>query len=256
MKKFAAEKLDINQTIDRLDVSIKWANTVLKRLAPYLPEGNLNILEIGCAQGRALIGLAKAGHSSNGVEPNVNAIKIAKELASRENVVINIREGWAEDIPFDSNLFDLVLAFAVMEHVNDLEKSLSEVYRVLKPGGIFWFSSASAMCPIQHEIDGFPFFGWYPDRVKKKIMLWAVRKKPELVGFTEHPAINWWTPNNARERLQKAGFKFIGDQWDLRMKSEDAGIKSFFINLAKRYSLIRLFGNIVYPGCSYAAMKR
>jgi len=53
--------------------------------------------------------------------------------------------------------FDIVLAMSVKEHVQDLDKALEEIYRVLKPGGLFWFYSPSSMCPFQGEIKGFPF---------------------------------------------------------------------------------------------------
>lgn len=42
----------------------------------------------------------------------------------------------AEDLPFEDNSFDLVYSSHVLEHIPDQNKALSEIYRVLKPGGI------------------------------------------------------------------------------------------------------------------------
>jgi SAM-dependent methyltransferase len=254
-KQQAAESYNIDQARDLLSTSVQWAAIVLERLSPFLPQGRLKILEIGAAQGRTLIGLAKLNHEACGIEPYIPAIEIARDLAVEEQVDIDIREGRAEEIPFPANMFDLVLAFSVMEHVEDLDASLQEISRVIKPGGIFWFNSASAMCPSQGEIRGFPLFGWYPDKIKKGIMRWAVIKRPELVGFTEHPAIHWWTPYNARRRLANAGFDQVWDRWDLRLPSEGSGISQSAANLAKRFDWLRLPGDIVYSGCSYAARK-
>ena len=39
------------------------------------------------------------------------------------------------DIPFDDNTFDAAMCNHVMEHVNDDIKAMSEIHRVLKPGG-------------------------------------------------------------------------------------------------------------------------
>ena len=67
---------------------------------------------------------------------------------------------------------------SVMEHVEDVDAALSEIHRVTREGGIFWFNSASARSPRQNEISRFPLFGWYPDPVKRRIMLWAKTTVP------------------------------------------------------------------------------
>jgi SAM-dependent methyltransferase len=46
----------------------------------------------------------------------------------------------AEGIPYDDNTFDLVVGHAVLHHIPDVELSLREVVRVLKPGGRFVFA--------------------------------------------------------------------------------------------------------------------
>src|SRR4029077_17906297 len=46
----------------------------------------------------------------------------------------------AEGIPYEDNTFDLVVGHAVLHHIPDVELSLREVVRVLKPGGRFVFA--------------------------------------------------------------------------------------------------------------------
>jgi SAM-dependent methyltransferase len=48
--------------------------------------------------------------------------------------------GQMEKIPFEKSFFDHVFAFEVLEHTEDDFLALKEVYRVLKPGGVFVFS--------------------------------------------------------------------------------------------------------------------
>ena len=48
---------------------------------------------------------------------------------------------YAENIPFQDNSFDLILNISSVDHMNDYKKFISEVYRVLKPGGKFLISS-------------------------------------------------------------------------------------------------------------------
>ena len=41
-------------------------------------------------------------------------------------------------LPYDDNSFEAVLSMGVLEHVEDEEKPIKEVYRILKPGGLFF----------------------------------------------------------------------------------------------------------------------
>src|SRR5688500_16473452 len=141
LKRIATEQIHIDEAAERLALSEKWLGAIMNRVNPFLPPGPLKVLDVGCAQGRLLVGLARMGHDAYGVEPWKQSIEVAQELAKRENTPITIKQGYAESIPYPSNTFDLVLATSVMEHVQDVELALKEVYRVLKPGGIFWYNS-------------------------------------------------------------------------------------------------------------------
>jgi SAM-dependent methyltransferase len=256
MKQQAAETMSVQQATDRLAVSEEWLHKVLYRLEPLLQQQGLpHILDVGAAQGRTLIALGRLGYEAQGVEPWDAAIEVAEQLAASEGVSISIRKGSAESIPFDDASFDLVLAFSVMEHVTDLERSLREINRTLRPGGIFWFYSASARCPRQAEISRFPLFGWYPDALKRRIMLWARDRRPALVGYTDTPALHWWTPAKARRLLREAGFVEIWDRWDLIAPDELTGPKGRLASLAKRNRAVRLLADVVEEGCAYAARK-
>jgi len=257
MSRFAAtEAITLERATEKLPKSERYVGTVVSRIRDHLiAKPNLNVLDIGAAQGRGLIALNRLGFTACGVEPWDEAREVAKELAAQENCQIQIEKGWAEDIPFGDDSFDLVIAMSVMEHVVDLEKSLAEIYRVLRPGGLFWFNSASSVCPRQNEIGAFPAFGWYPDAIKRKIMIWAQHNKPELVGYTEAPALHWWTPSKANRLLRGVGFNEIWDRWDLRKLEEESGLRQKILRSIKQYRLARFFADVAVGGCSYAARK-
>ena len=194
------------------------------------------------------------GHQAVGVEPHAPALAVAAELAASQGVVIDAREGTAESIPCESGQFDLVLAFSVMEHVSDLDRSLAEIFRVLKPGGTFWFNSASAMCPVQGEITHLPLFGWYPDGLKRRIMYWARDNRPAWVGYTQTPAIHWWTPRKARRILRVPASPtsaIVPASRSRRGGSKKAPV----VARIRRNAALRAVGDIFVPDCSYAAVK-
>ena len=143
----------------------------------------------------------------------------------------------------------------MIEHVQDAEAAFNEVYRVLKPGGIFWFSASSSLCPRQSEIAGFPCFGWYPDRLKRRIMEWAKTHKPHLVGHTQTPAIQWFTPRKARRMLHKAGFTKVYDRWYLRLPSEGGRLYRWALGIIKLNAVTKFVADVLPRGSSYAALK-
>lgn len=70
------------------------------------------------------------------------AIDTAESLPKQETRPIQQIVGCAEAIPFENSLADIVLCNQVLEHVKNPEKAVSEMYRLLKPGGIlYWFGS-------------------------------------------------------------------------------------------------------------------
>ncbi|MBC7864316.1 MAG: class I SAM-dependent methyltransferase [Bacteroidia bacterium] len=82
-----------------------------------------NVVDIGCGYGKHRTVVEAAGGKWTGVEP----------FEGGAHTVV----GDAENLPFENNVFDVVIMDAVLEHIPDAAKAISEVSRVLKPGGIF-----------------------------------------------------------------------------------------------------------------------
>lgn len=252
----ATEQRSMEDILKTLPEQTKWAGIVFSRLRriAVIPEDAI-VLDIGSAGGEFLVGCIRLGYRCEGIEPWEEARRNTSRLANVLGVQLSCVDGRAESIPFDDDTFDVVHASYVMEHVSDVKRSFSEVYRVLKPGGVFWFSAASAMCPVQDEIRGFPLFGWYPERVKRRIMNWAKDAKPSLVGFTKTPAINWFTPWKARELLSRQGFKQTYDRWDIRGTDEGGQLHRVALKVIRATALSKITADVLIPNCAYAAVK-
>lgn len=94
-----------------------------------------SVLEIGCGNGRDSIFFARAGLDVTAIDVAPSAIKLAKENAKGAKVSIDFKVANAEKLPFDDSQFEAVFSLSVL-HATKLEKSLTEVNRVLEKDGM------------------------------------------------------------------------------------------------------------------------
>jgi SAM-dependent methyltransferase len=87
------------------------------------------ILDVGCGTGANLLMLSQFG-DAEGVDISEDALAFC-----RERGLANVKLGAAEKLPYDDGTFDLVTALDVVEHLDDDLSGLSEMRRVLRPGG-------------------------------------------------------------------------------------------------------------------------
>jgi SAM-dependent methyltransferase len=102
---------------------------ILAYLDRYVGAGqDLEVLDVGCGAGNMAHHLAHYGHVV-GVDMNPKPLQVATERG------LDVREGSADDLPFDDQQFDLVALLDTVEHVPNEHGVFAECHRVLKPGG-------------------------------------------------------------------------------------------------------------------------
>ena len=123
-----------NALLDQLPVKFNYFLSLIDS------PNNLNVLDIGCGGGLLAEEFAKIGANVTGVDSSEVSIKIAREHAQENDLDIKYLVGNAEELPLDDK-FDVVVCADVFEHVDDIEKCISEISRVLKSGGILFYDT-------------------------------------------------------------------------------------------------------------------
>ncbi|HIK46920.1 MAG TPA: 3-demethylubiquinone-9 3-O-methyltransferase [Leptolyngbyaceae cyanobacterium M65_K2018_010] len=99
------------------------------------------VLDVGCGGGFTCEFLAQRGAQVWGIDPSVACIEAARTHATQAGFSIHYHQGTAEALPFADHSFDRVVCVDVLEHVADPQQAVTEMARVLKPGGVFCFDT-------------------------------------------------------------------------------------------------------------------
>ena len=158
---------------------------LLKRLGGTLD--GLTVLEIGCGRGLGTHELFKQMNAGKiiAIDYDPGMIERArKRLAAYPASQLEIRVGDATQIKEDDQSFDAIVTFAALHHVPDWQKAVSEIARLLKPGGRFFFEEVTAQ--------------W-------------IHRWPYRVLF-EHPMENRFSGQQFIDELERQGIE-MGDNW-------------------------------------------
>jgi len=111
----------------------------------------MKILDAGCGGGRNLVYFLRSGFQCFGIDQNAEAVEYVRSLAREIAPAIptdNFQVSKVEEMPFPDKSFDAVLSSAVLHFAADerhFDRMLREMWRVLKPSGLFFARLASTI---------------------------------------------------------------------------------------------------------------
>lgn len=179
----------------------------------FLPGARL--LEAGCGLGRWVRFLKDRGYQMTGLEYNVEAVDMVKKAWPDLEVI----QGDCEASPFQDNQFDGVLSFGVVEHwIEGPQKPLSDLLRVLKPGGKAYIS-----VPCYTAVRAFKRAFWWNELVgaPRALAGMFIKNAPKPLSRLDsrylYPVYPAWgnffeyrmSPKNFRQEVEAAGFEVL-----------------------------------------------
>ena len=158
---------------------------VINAVLDELPAGG-RVLDVGCGTGEQVRHCGELGFRVTGIEPSASMRAVAQRL----NPGVPILDGTITRLPFQQDTFDGVLAMEVLRYLHpiDIHASYREILRVLKPGGVAFFTMVN-----RYALDG--YYLYYALTVARARLLG--RESPAHCEFV--------TPGEVRQDLGALG---------------------------------------------------
>ena len=175
------------------------------------------VLDVGCGSGVVTREIARRVGSAGwavGLDPSPALLAVARELAREAGLAdrVEFREGSALRLPFPDAFFDAVVCATVLSHVPNGVTAISELVRVLRPGGrLGVFDFDSAMTIYSH-----------PDRgLTRRI----------VAAASDATAVDGWLGRRLPMLFWQAGLTDVRVRGFFPLDTERG---SFYVNLAER----------------------
>jgi len=171
-----------------------------KKMLCSLITPEMNILEVGCGPGYFTETLANTNARISAIDISPEFIQLAKKNIIKDNVKFSIENGY--NLSFADNTFDQIIGSSILHHL-DVPQALSEFYRILKPGGLIFFTEPNMLNPhvyLERKV-GFirKMFDVSPDETA--FVRWKLKKDLIAHGFIHaklipfdflHPLVPDW----------------------------------------------------------------
>ena len=188
-------------------IDVKWRKKVVALVGEQKPH---QVLDIATGTGDLAINLAKTGANRIiGLDLSEGMLAVGRKKVEKEQLshLIELVQGDSEALPFENDTFDAITVAFGVRNFEDLDKGLSEIYRVLKPGGIFVILETSV--PTK-----FPFKQGYNFYTKNLLPLIGklFSKDEDAYSYLSESAAAFPYGERFNNILRKVGFTKVEDK--------------------------------------------
>ncbi|HEY9184166.1 MAG TPA: bifunctional demethylmenaquinone methyltransferase/2-methoxy-6-polyprenyl-1,4-benzoquinol methylase UbiE [Salegentibacter sp.] len=197
---------DLNRVIS-FGTDVKWRKKVIALVASQNPK---SILDIATGTGDLAIQMAPIkAERIVGLDLSEGMLKVGRKKIAAKNLDSRIEmiQGDSEALPFDDNTFNAITVAFGVRNFESLEKGLAEIYRVLKPGGIFVVLETSVPTKFPFK-QGYRFYSGYVLPLIGK----AFSKDKDAYSYLSESAASFPYGENFNNILKKIGFTNVEHQ--------------------------------------------
>jgi 2-polyprenyl-6-hydroxyphenyl methylase/3-demethylubiquinone-9 3-methyltransferase len=212
----------------------------------------LEVADIGCGAGTQSVVWAEQGHNVRALDVNAPLVALARERAQQRGYSIDFRVGSATNVPWGGEQVDVCIANELLEHVVDWRSCINEFTRILRPGGVLFFTTTNWLCPRQAEFN-LPLYSWYPPPLKRRYEALSLTTKPELANFAKYPAVHWFSFYQFR-RLLNPQFRCL-DRFDIMDLSNKSAAAHLLVTAIRALPPLRWAGQVCTAGTVVLAIK-
>ncbi|PWB38225.1 MAG: hypothetical protein C3F02_04435 [Parcubacteria group bacterium] len=158
-------------------------------------------LDLGCGTGRLANSLLSITAEVYGLDFSKEVIKIAQQ----KYPALKLTCGQVVDLPYDNDIFDLVVINGSLHHFFAVERTLKESRRVLKPGGFFVLLGEPNSQFL--KLSNIFFYIWLLNRIVVNII--SFFKINKSLAEDIEPEAESYVPARLREIIEAVGFKVV-----------------------------------------------
>jgi len=196
-----SENYDGLNRVISLGIDMKWRKKVVALVAEKKPE---TILDIATGTGDLVIMMSNTSAKKIiGLDISAGMLEVGKQKIEAKKLTEKIEMvlGDSENMPYPDNYFDAITVSFGIRNFETLEKGLAEIYRVLKPNGIFVILETSVPTKFPFK-QGYAFYTKYILPIIGKVF----SKDNDAYGYLSESAANFPFGETLNNILRKISF--------------------------------------------------